>query len=362
MPKTGIRSYETKGRQWLAYYRQGGKQVNKRGFRTTRAAEQWRADQLINARSPAESRVTVGDWITKWLERHRNEIGPATYQRYDGVLRNYIIPYLGPVRLSVLSHRHIEAMHFDTVSMGRSPSTVRNNHAPLRLALAMAERDGLIPSNPASLVRLPKQRETEIEVFTLEEMYHFLDANQNEEFYSVYHVALWTGMRLGEIMALRVGRDIDLFSRVIIVREKVRQGITGPPKTRRGRRRVPISNEAAVVLGQAIHDKADGELAFPFDPGSVSYSMDAACRRARVKSIRFHDLRHTHASHLLAAGQNVNAVSERLGHADVGITLRTYAHVLPGMSEGLGEATQRILGRGATKILPQTTSEGAGAD
>ena len=317
---------------------------------------------MINAASPADSRITVGEWVREWLGQYKNKIGSATYERYAGVLRNYIIPYLGSIRLRVLSHRHIEAMHFDAVSVGRSSSTVRNNHAPLRLALTMAVRDGLISTNPASLVRLPKQQETEIEVFTLEEMYEFLDANRDYKFYPIYHLAFWSGLRLSEIMALRVGRDIDLLSRVVTVREKVRQGVTGPPKTKSGRRRIPISTEAAAVLGRVIQDKVNGDLAFPYSPGSVSHSMGAACRRAGVKRIRFHDLRHTHATHLLAAGENINAVSERLGHADINITLRTYAHVLPGMSEGLGEATERILGRDATKMLSRAGPESGYAD
>ena len=364
MPKTGIRPYETKtrGRQWMAYYRRDGRQINRRGFRTAHAAERWRADAMINAASPADSRITVGEWVTEWLGQHRNKIGLATYERYAGVLRNYIIPYLGPIRIRALSHRHIETMHFDAVAMGRSSSTVRNNHAPLRLALTMAVRDGLISTNPASLVRLPKQQETEIEVFTLEEMCEFLDGNRDDELYPIYHLALWTGMRLGELLALRVGRDIDLFSRVITVREKVRKGVTGPPKSRAGRRRVPISTEAAGVLGRAIHDRADGERAFDFEPNTVSRSMTRACERAGVKRIRFHDLRHTHATHLLAAGENINAVSERMGHADVGITLRTYAHVLPGMSEGLGEATERVFARDATKMLSRAEPESALVD
>ena len=356
MPKTGIRPYETKtrGRQWLAYYRKDGRQVNKRGFRTARAAERWRADAMINAASPADSRIIVGEWVTEWLERHRQNIGPSTYDRYDTSVRTWIMPHLGPVRLARLTHRHIEAMHMEALAHGRSPDTVRRNQTPLSMALDVAVRDGLIPSNPANVVRLPKRQGREIEPFTLEVMHQFLEANRDDVFYPIYHLALWTGMRLGELLALRVGRDIDLFSRIITVREKVHKGITGPPKSVKSRRRIPISTAAAVVLGRAIHDRADGDLAFPCKPDAVSHSMETACKRASVKKVRFHDLRHTHATHLLAAGENINAVSARLGHSDVGITLKTYAHVLPGMSEGLGEATERVFNSDAIKMLSQT--------
>ena len=110
-------------------------------------------------------------------------------------------------------------------------------------------------------------------------------------------------MRLGELLALRVGRDIDLFSRVITVREKVRKGVTGPPKVAGWTQASPDLHGGSWRVGRAIHDRADGERAFDFEPNTVSRSMTRACERAGVKRIRFHDLRHTHATHLLAAGK-----------------------------------------------------------
>ena len=212
MPKTGIRSYETKtkGRQWLAYYRRGGKQVNKRGFRTTRAAEQWRADAMINAASPADSRITVGEWVTEWLERHRNRIRPSTFQRYEISVRLWILPHLGMIQLRRLSHRHIEALHDAATKAGRAPATIRRNQTPLHLALEDAVRDDIIPSNPAKLIRLVKLETTRIDPFTPAEMQAFLKGNEDNALYPVYHLALYSGLRLGEILALRVGRDIDL--------------------------------------------------------------------------------------------------------------------------------------------------------
>ena len=112
MPKTGIRSYATKtqGLRWLAYYHRDGKQVLKRGFRTARQAERWRSEALTRAASPADGRLTVGEWVTEWLERHSSRIKPSTHRRYQAAVHTWIIPHLGNIHLASLNHRHIEAL------------------------------------------------------------------------------------------------------------------------------------------------------------------------------------------------------------------------------------------------------------
>ena len=355
MPKTGIRSYETKtkGLRWLAYYHRDGRQVLKRGFRTSRQAERWRFEALTRISSPADSTITVAEWMEEWLERHKGRIKPSTYTRYDVALRIWVLPHLGLVRLAALTHRHIEAMHDAAVQAGRSPSTIRQNHAPLRIALQDALRDGLIPHNPAVLVRLPPMQKVEINPFTPIEAQVFLSSNRLHRFHSIYHLALSSGLRLGEILALRVGRDIDLSTRTIAVQGTRSPRAIGPPKSRQSNRHVVLDEEAASVLARAMEGKQWGELAFPETQYAVTQSMGTACRAASVKRVRFHDLRHTHATFLLASGANIRAVSARLGHASAAFTLQAYGHVLPGMDATLAEATGRILQVDSINTLSQ---------
>ena len=357
MPKTGIRPYETKtkGLRWLAYYYRDSRQVLKRGFRTSRQAERWRADALVSVESPADTTLTVGEWMSEWLERHRVHIGPSTRQRYESSLRNWIIPHIGMVRLTALTHRHIEEMHGAAIRVGRSPQTVRRNHMPLNTALKDAVRDELIADNPASQVRLPRLRKKDIDTFTQQEADGFLNGNLKHELYPVYNLALYSGLRLGEIMALRVGRDIDLVGQSVAVREKRRKGVIGPPKSRESARIVILAPEAMEVLAKTIADKYEGGLVFPGNPDTVTRSMAAACKRAGVKRIRFHDLRHTHATLLLAKGANIKAVSARLGHASASFTLDVYGHVLPGMDGELAQQT-RTLFSNTINILSQTST------
>ena len=296
--------------------------------------------------------------MTGWLEQHKGRIRPSTYQQYGDSLRNWITPYLGMVRLSALTHRNIESMHDAAIQAGRTPATVRRNHAPLRMALQDAVRDGIIPSNPAQLVRLPPEHRANIEPFTAQEAAMFLAANEGRQLYPIYHLALHSGLRLGEIMALRVGRDIDLFRGFIHVRETRRNSATGPPKSRESLRRVTISPTAVEVLARVIADKSWGELAFPHSPGYVSHSIATACLQAGVKRIRFHDFRHTHATALITAGQNIRAVSARLGHATPSFTLQVYGHVMPGQDEDLAKAAESLFNLEAIKLLSSTTKNG----
>ena len=344
MSKTGIRAYatKTKGLRWLAYYHRDGKQMLKRGFRTSRQAERWRSEALTRATSPADSTVTVGEWVSRWLEQHRGGVKPSTYQRYESSLRIWILPHIGPTRLTKLTHHHIEAMHEAAISGGRSPLTVRRNHTPMRLALQEAVRDGLIAQNPAALVRLPRMKPFEINPFTPEEVHQFLKGNEENPLFPVLHLALNSGLRLGEIVALRVGRDIDLDNKTITVRETQRQSITDTPKSRNSIRRVTLPLEACEVLSDAIAMKPQGALAFHWKPDVLSRSMHRACQVARVKRIRFHDLRHTHATLLLASGANPKAVSSRLGHSSVAFTLQVYGHVIPGMDESLADLSGEL--------------------
>ena len=362
MPKTGIRSYhtKTKGLRWLAYYHRDGKQVLRRGFRTARQAEQWRAQSLTSVESPADSNVTVAEWVTEWLGRHRGRIRQSTYERYDGAFRNWIVPHLGPLQLRSLTFRHIEEMHDAASQAGRSAQTVRRNHSPLRTALQDAVRDGMIPHNPAVLVRLPPIQPAKTDPFTAAEALEFLEGNRDHRLYPVYHLALYSGLRQSEILGLRVGRDIDLIARTVTVREIRRHGVTGLPKSRHSSRQVALAPVTVNVLSDAISDRLSGELAFPLSQDLVSHSVPSACARAGVKRLRFHDLRHTHATLLIAAGDNIRAVSARLGHSSVAFTLQVYGHVLPGMDEELAESSASILNRDSIKNLSRTPQNGVG--
>ena len=138
MPKTGIRSYTTRtqGQRWLAYCHRDGKQVLKLGFRTGRQAERWRSEALTKAKatSPQDSRLTVGEWVGEWVERHKPRIKTPTYRHYQEAVSNWIIPHLGTIHLTSLNHRHIEAMHEAAVREACPSRTAARTRRPSGMA------------------------------------------------------------------------------------------------------------------------------------------------------------------------------------------------------------------------------------
>lgn len=230
-------------------------------------------------------------------------------------------------------------------------------YAVLSKTLRAAERWGLIEKNTAALVSPPRPQKREMRVWTLGEVRQFLQASEKRKFYIAYVLAVFTGMRRGEILGLRWS-DIDLEKGVIHVQRTLYKTkgklVFQEPKTRGSKRSIVISpivisalkkhrvrqQEMRLKLGQAYVDHDLVVCSWngnPVDPSDLNEDFKMAIKKAGVPQIRFHDLRHTHATILLQLGEHPKVVSERLGHSSVTITLDTYSHVLPDMQRALAE-------------------------
>jgi integrase len=317
--------------------------------------------------------MTLSELLLRWLNDYAEErVAGRTLQRYEGIIRNHLIPAFGDVALEDLQPAAIQAYYRRTQRCGRlkggalSPATVLQHHSVLRSALARAVRWGLHDANPADRADPPRVAAHWIRVLDERETKALLRALHGRSVYGPTLVAVGTGMRRGEILALRWS-EIDLKGAVVaVVRslEQSRRGLTFKlPKTRRSRRQIVLPS--FVVRGlkeqrlrQQATRQSDGAtpgelgLVFPradgraWPPDSFSAEFARQLRLAGQPRIRFHDLRHTHASHLLRQGVHPKVVSERLGHASVGITLDTYSHLLPGMQAEAAEKIDQVLGGG----------------
>ncbi len=305
------------------------------------------------------SKMTVGEYLERWLSDHaRTRVGAKTFERYGELIRGHIVPALGAYRLSQLRPLHIQGLYTEALKSGRkdghgglSPQTVVHVHRVLRAALKQAVRWRLLSRNPADDVDPPRPPKTEMRALTEDETAKLLSAAARSTLATPILVAVTTGLRRGELLGLR-WTDIVLDRGELIVRrslQQTRDGLTyKEPKTARARRKVTLASLAVEALRQhkavqaeerlrlgsvyqnngLVFPRPDGQ---PWPPDAFTSTFAAFIRRSKLPQIRFHDLRHSHASQLLRQGVHPKVVSERLGHSTVSITLDTYSHVLPGL-------------------------------
>jgi integrase len=309
------------------------------------------------------NRITVREWFATWLDAISAEVAPKSAERYGEIVNNYLAPALGNLRLTKLAPVHLQDAYNGWANGGRrdgkpgglSPQTRRHIHRILSAALLRAVEQQLIARNPADAFRkrLPKVERREMETLSVEQSDCLLSAIRHTRLYWPVIIALATGMRRGEILALR-WRNVDLNRAVLRVTESLEQTKAGlrikAPKSEKARaitlprfateelRRLKREQaEELLRLGVRQGDdtllcaRADGE---PLQPRSLTHEFTHMISRVKdIPRVRFHDLRHSHATQLLSAGVHPKVAQERLGHSTISVTLDLYSHVTATMQE-----------------------------
>lgn len=336
-----------------------------------RQAEEERArlvSQVTSGGYIEPTRMTVAEYLERWLDDYaRTNVSPKTFERYAEIIHKHLVDALGRQPLAKLHPLRIQAYYSAALKTGRrdgkgglSPLTVLHHHRVLKDALKQAVRWRLIAVSPADAVQPPRPSDREMTVLDEKQTAALLAGAETTSLYVPIMLAVTTGMRRGEILAVR-WKDVDLDAGTLAVSQSLEQTKEGglrfkQPKTKRGRRVVALPSLAVqalrshkaqqaklrLQLGAAYQDhdlvcaQPDGK---PFAPGAVTAGFKRLIAKLKLPPVRLHDLRHTHASQLLRQGVHPKVVSERLGHATIGITLDTYSHVMPGMQE---DAARRI--------------------
>ncbi len=309
---------------------------------------------------------TVGKYITQWLaDSAQHAVKATTFRAYESQIRNHIVPALAKVKLSRLTPAHLQALYAAKLREGMKPASVRQIHAITHKALEQAVRFNLIPTNPASKVDPPKVRQEEITPLSAEQANKLLDVTRNERdrFEALYVLALTTGLRIGELLGLKWS-DIDLRARRLRVSRQLQRGEGGliftepkaasrrtvdmPPSTVEALKRHRTRQvEETLKAGGAYQDNDlvfAGDLGGPIGPEKVTQrAFKPLLKRAGLPDRRFHDLRHTFATLLLARGVHPTYVQRAMGHASVKITLDRYSHWMPSMGRATAEAIDSAL-------------------
>jgi integrase len=318
------------------------------------------------------NKITLGEWLIQWLNDYVSiNTTTRTLESYQSNIEGHLIPELGKIVLSELQPQDIQHYYAKAISGGRvdgkgglSARSVLYHHRILSKALDYAVKMGVVVRNVVKMVDPPRVSKVKMNTLSPEEVIRFLDAAEESNHYVYFVTLLYTGLRRGELLVLR-WRNLDLNKGTLKVVEtgyqlKSGEYIIKEPKTPHSRRNITLSPKLVELLKLY---KADQELlriqlgvtlnpddfvfinhdGTPVTPNAVALSFQRTIKRAGLRNIRIHDLRHTHATLMLLAGVHPKVVSERLGHANISITMDIYSHALPGMQEEAAEKFERVL-------------------
>jgi integrase len=345
-------------------------------FRTYTEAADWLAEVRTEKRTGQfvePSKVTVAGWLTRWLEVYvKPKVRPASYANYVDIARKHIIPALGNIPLQSLRTNTIQEFYNQKHENGRldgkgglSPRIIHLIHQVLNGALKQAVREQLIHHNPAEYTTRPSLKYQKNTPFTAEEVARYLEAAKQDRLYAAFLVELTTGLRRGELLAL-TWDCVDMtngtltvkrtLARVRLVGEGKSELRFSEPKTESGKRTVPLlpqvvqelkrhkarQNEERLFFGQEYRDQ---NLVFatpmgtPIEPRNFHRKHTEILRKAGLRHIRVHDLRHTVATILANEGVDPENLRDLLGHSRTSTTLDLYCH---STMEGKKKAVERL--------------------
>lgn len=306
-----------------------------------------------------DSKMLVKDWLKKWLEEEMSlTLKESTYRMYERTINTYINPRIGDKKISALTTRDIQEMYNDLKRNGRvhyhpqkgtelAGSSVRSIHMMLHEALDVAVRENIIVKNPTNGTTIPSKEVYNKQVFNEEQLENFMKIIQEDfEWYDFFFLELTTGLRRGEICGLK-WCDFDEEKGTLkiersVVRKENGDILITSTKTYNSDRMILLPPSTKKILSQReresewIFPRKDNNH-LPMKPQTAYHHLKTLLKRAGLPMIRFHDLRHTFATHALTSGIDAKTLSKMLGHTNASFTIDTYTHVTSDMQKRAAE-------------------------
>ena len=344
-------------------YQLNGKQVSTtfRADTKTEAAREGRrlARSVEDGRHSTEPRLTLADYLARWLDGARAEVRAITWNSYRNIIEHHLVPRLGKVAMSKLETGHLRQLQAQLADDGKAPSTRRHIHRVLCTALNVAVEDKLIARNPCDGLRrkLPKAAKKEVQTITAEQMRRLVEETAGSRYALAFLITVATGCRRAEVCALR-WKHIDREAATVRIEQTLSmvkgELITQPTKNSTPRT-VKLPATAAEALRKAYREQAEMGLRLGLRIGPESYVCADAVGKPLTPTaltdhtrrlfdrlgftLSFHGLRHSHATALLLAREHPKVVQDRLGHSSAKVTLDVYSHVIDQMRD---EAADKI--------------------
>ena len=337
-------------------------------FKGTRRQAEAEKDRLVAAVNGGnyvvnQSTMKLSSWMYQWLSLYCADLSVTTTCNYEGQIKRYIDPSIGQIPLKGLQNGHVQSWVNKLSQKGLSAKTIKNVYMNLNAALKKAKTLKMINDNPCDGTVLPKREKIQYNIYTTDELNEMLEAAKYSDMYFPLLLESMSGLRRGELLALR-WKDIDLENKVIHV-QKNRVYADGKvvektPKTEAGIRDISFGDHMKKQMiieyeryqddkekyGSLFHD--DGYVVRqwngqPYHPQSWKCKWKRFTDAKSLEHIRFHDLRHSHATALIENGVEMKTVQHRMGHANISTTMDIYAHCTTKMQRDAGDKIDELL-------------------
>ena len=312
--------------------------------------------EYSNVELTENSRITVEAWMQKWMDEYMMfSIREQTWTSYESVIRLHIIPNLGNKTVASLTTSIVQKFYNKLLSEGKSGSLVRDAHLILHQAMDVAVKENLIAKNPTNGTKIPKVEYKPKNILNETQLEMFMDAiKQDELWYDFFYTEITTGLRRGELCGLKWCDFNETTGQLNVVRTVTTHkggGLkTGETKTQKGTRTIYLPPSTVKLLSER-KNKVSSEWIFPnfyddskpINPSTAYLKLKSILKNAGLPSIRFHDLRHTFATHALSSGVDARTLSGILGHTNASFTLDTYTHVTNDMQKNASVIVGRFM-------------------
>lgn len=313
---------------------------HKRGFATEAEALAYEQDFLKSCTYPAA--MTFSEFVVEYTKDVKGRVRPSTWDTKERMIRLKLEPFFGKIALcditpkDVLRWQNLMQEEIDKQGRPYSQAYLRAMNDQLCTLLNHAVRYYQLPSNPAKAVsKIGSAKSDSMQIWTKEEYLRFVDclANKPHSYYA-FEILYWTGIRLGELLAL-TPEDFDFERSMLSISKSCTQKdgkvVIGPPKTEKSYRMIAMPHFLRDEIQEYVERYAqvpEGERIFTFTKSFMHHEMNRGCKKSGVRRIRIHDLRHSHVSLLINLGFSAVAIADRMGHESIEVTYR-YAHLFP---------------------------------